>query len=108
MNLPPIDTLTLQDARDEVARLRAELEQQRTRAEGAEQELCCFQKHISDVDRIERPVVEAMRAKLAAARAHLSGVDVAKLDKDELTSTHAVTNWWEMRKLLAAAREVLS
>lgn len=127
--------------------LRAELEQQRTRAEAAEQELRAERERVSSGEWVEKAHAEtlegaadeaqqevdevasalgrwkpltdsvgaathhlvnelqAMQAKLAAIRAHLVGLDLATLDKDELTSTHAVTNWWEMRKLIAAARE---
>ena len=106
----------------EILRLHGELEQQRTRAEGAEQEIRLAYQAIGELDDAlvrERsalarsegdpaPRTPTAEQRLFAARAHLAGVDVATLDKDELTSTHAVTNWWEMRKLLAAAREVLS
>jgi len=109
-----------QEMGSEILRSHIELEQQRTRAEGAEQELrdlllSVKHCHASTVHAIAvreiNPALGSVLVEagaLAAARAHLAGVDVATLGKDELTSTHAVTNWWEMRKLLAAAREVLS
>ena len=81
-----------------IADLKAELDQQRTRAEAAEQELRDYTAHVAQSRNEDR-------SKLAAIRAHLVGLDLATLDKDEPTSTHAVTNWWEMRKLIAAARE---
>lgn len=55
----------------EIMRLTAELEQQRTRAEAAEQEL--REQHAA--------YIAPMSDKLAAIRAHLAGVDVAKLAK---------------------------
>jgi len=55
----------------EIMRLTAELEQQRTRAEAAEQEL--REQHAA--------YIAPMSDKLAAIRAHLAGVDVAKLGK---------------------------
>lgn len=94
--------------------LRAELEQQRTRAEAAEHELAEIRltlgRHPDGAEWAEPSIDEIakLQDKLAAIRAHLVGLDLATLDKDEPTSTHTVTNWWEMRKLIAAAREALA
>ena len=153
MNLPPIDTLTLQDARDEVARLRAELEQQRTRAEGAEgaeQELResnrqreiekrvlwsaweWFDDHDDRKTSAEihhelqqvvgewhGRVVEdsglahygaaGLAAKLAAARAHIAGVDWGELQALEVDLRRMEDPAdSDFASLIAAAREVLS
>lgn len=104
---PPIDTLTLQDARDEVARLRAELEQQRTRADAAEQEL----RDERDNATVLSGACRQMQAKLAAARAHLAGVDVEALAKLNKSATGGIwtdekpgrdENGWPMASVVAA------
>ena len=127
MNLPPIDTLPLQDARDEVARLRAELEQQRTRAEGAEQELRDVERREDEGVKLFDQIGAELRAKqaaslskitiyagklqdkLAAARAHLAGVDWGELQALEVDLRRMEDpSDSDFASLIAAAREVLS
>lgn len=61
----------------EIVRLHGEIEQQRTRAEAAEQEL--REQHAA--------YIAPMSDKLAAIRAHLAGVDVAALAEAEKSAT---------------------
>ena len=65
------------DLKRELAEARAEIEQQRTRAEAAEQEL--REQHAA--------YIAPMSDKLAAIRAHLAGVDVAELLRKNKSAT---------------------
>lgn len=96
-----------------IADLKAELEQQRTRAEGAEAELHA-EKHRGNTawddgyakcaDR-----AKAAEAKLAAARAHIAGVDWGELQALEVDLRRMEDPAdSDFASLIAAAREVLS
>ena len=60
------------DLRAELDAARAEVEQQRTRAEAAEQELRDYTAHVAQSKNEDR-------SKLAAIRAHLAGVHVKEI-----------------------------
>jgi len=91
----PSEDWIIADLREQLATTRAELEQQRTRAEAAEQELRmvseAFKRHMAEGrSKPEVRVAEAnalsalfddvtARNKLAAIRAHLAGVDVKRI-----------------------------
>lgn len=89
------------DLKRELAEARAEIEQQRTRAEAAEQELRDYTAHVAQSKNEDR-------SKLAAIRAHLAGVDLVDLDIAVDESARPLSAFCRpVRHLLAAAREAL-